>query len=182
MQLSLRPYVTTGVALVGASVIAAAPIQPACRPTFKIPNAGSAGASNRSERRRSRNSGRGHQPISWAHSTNWSDLPIGQGMVARYTCTSGVRAARLIGLAGGSASANCSSGHVQAAASKTRCNILGTSQLHRSTHCRTPRDPLGSAIHRRPRLHLAPLSGILDTRYSSTHSPRSSPRWDRHPA
>ena len=37
MQLSLRPYVTTGVALVGATVIAAAPITPT--PTdIQIPN------------------------------------------------------------------------------------------------------------------------------------------------
>ena len=37
MQLSLRPYVTAGVALAGASVIAVAPIQPI--PTdIQIPN------------------------------------------------------------------------------------------------------------------------------------------------
>ena len=35
MQLSLRPYVTTGVAIVGASVLVAAPISPA-PPDVKI--------------------------------------------------------------------------------------------------------------------------------------------------
>ncbi len=38
MQLSLRPYVTTGVALVGASVIAAAPIAPVTPADVQIPN------------------------------------------------------------------------------------------------------------------------------------------------
>jgi hypothetical protein len=38
MQLSLRPYVTTGVALVGASVIAAAPMQPVLPADVQIPN------------------------------------------------------------------------------------------------------------------------------------------------
>jgi hypothetical protein len=38
MQLSLRPYVTTGVALVGASVIAAAPITPIAPTDVSIPN------------------------------------------------------------------------------------------------------------------------------------------------
>ena len=37
MQLSLRPYVTAGVAIVGASVIAIAPIQPT-PPDVHIPN------------------------------------------------------------------------------------------------------------------------------------------------
>ena len=37
MQLSLRPYVTTGVALVGASVIAAAPLQPVLPADVQIP-------------------------------------------------------------------------------------------------------------------------------------------------
>ena len=37
MQLSLRPYVTAGVAIVGASVIAIAPIQPT-PPDVQIPN------------------------------------------------------------------------------------------------------------------------------------------------
>ncbi len=37
MQLSLRPYVTAGVAIVGASVIAIAPIQPTT-PDVHIPN------------------------------------------------------------------------------------------------------------------------------------------------
>ncbi len=38
MQLALRPYVTTGVALVGASVIAAAPIAPITPAEVQIPN------------------------------------------------------------------------------------------------------------------------------------------------
>ena len=38
MQLSLRPYVTTGVAIVGASVIAAAPLQPVVPAEIQIPN------------------------------------------------------------------------------------------------------------------------------------------------
>jgi hypothetical protein len=38
MQLSLRPYVTTGVALVGATVIAAAPMQPVLPAEVQIPN------------------------------------------------------------------------------------------------------------------------------------------------
>jgi hypothetical protein len=38
MQLSLRPYVTTGVALVGATVIAAAPLQPVAPADIQIPN------------------------------------------------------------------------------------------------------------------------------------------------
>ena len=37
MQLSLRPYVTAGVAIAGASVIAIAPIQPT-PPDVQIPN------------------------------------------------------------------------------------------------------------------------------------------------
>ena len=37
MQLSLRPYVTAGVAIVGASVIAIAPIRPT-PPEVHIPN------------------------------------------------------------------------------------------------------------------------------------------------
>ena len=37
MQLSLRPYVTAGVAIVGASVIAIAPIQPTPS-AIQIPN------------------------------------------------------------------------------------------------------------------------------------------------
>ena len=38
MQLSLRPYVTTGVALVGATVIAAAPMQPVVPADLQIAN------------------------------------------------------------------------------------------------------------------------------------------------
>ena len=38
MQLSLRPYVTTGLAVVGASVIAAAPLQPVVPAEIQIPN------------------------------------------------------------------------------------------------------------------------------------------------
>ena len=38
MQLSLRPYVTTGMALVGASVIAAAPLQPVVPAEIQVPN------------------------------------------------------------------------------------------------------------------------------------------------
>src|SRR3954454_14278990 len=38
MQLSLRPYVTTGVALVGATVIAAAPMQPVMPADIQVPN------------------------------------------------------------------------------------------------------------------------------------------------
>ena len=96
MQLSLRPYVTTGVAIVGASVLVAAPITPA-PPDVKIAMPAESVAVA-PERRRSRTGIGDHRPV-WARSTN-CPLPSAKGSVAGMRLPSPFPVAETNGVAG----------------------------------------------------------------------------------